>query len=581
MKMKHRRKGFILCSIAIVIFSACAQSTPEIRPSPVFVTLAPTDQAPTNQIPTNQAATITISTPTAVPPVAVERTIGASVPALLREKLEALNLPASVGLNLDVSPSADSSKPDELQIQWLYALVAPFPTVRDGVTSDELRAAWNGSASPDLFDGQPILMDESTVAAFTALWGPPASGSVRSVEAGQLLDTAWSDSTWAIIPFESLSPRWKVLTVDGQSPIRKGFDAANYPLIVPFTLQTSADADPASLSPLSSNYDSSKLTTVVMTGVTALVRATAFKMEKKGVTYPGEGVRDLLREADIAHISNEIPFLTGCPFPNPNSARLVFCSDPKYMDLLTDVGVDVVELTGNHFADYGKGAMAETLSIYKSNNVPYFGGGADLQDSSQPALFEINGNKIAFLGCNRPDIDGPKVASEGHSGAAPCDFDYFTAKILELKSQGYLVIFTFQWYEDYAPPPNPQQVGDFKRVADAGATIVSGSQAHLAKTMEFYNDSFIHYGLGNLFFDQMGNFDWMPDGIRREFLDRYVIYAGRLISVELITAMLEDFSQPRLMTDAERAEFLEEYFIDSGWLTREGLAMPLSGTSGP
>jgi poly-gamma-glutamate capsule biosynthesis protein CapA/YwtB (metallophosphatase superfamily) len=143
------------------------------------------------------------------------------------------------------------------------------------------------------------------------------------------------------------------------------------------------------------------------------------------------------------------------------------------------------------------------------------------------------------------------------------------------------VIFTLQWYEDYAPPPNPQQVDDFKRVADAGATIVSGSQAHLAKTMEFYNDSFIHYGLGNLFFDQMGNFDWMPDGIRREFLDRYVIYAGRLISVELITAMLEDFSQPRLMTDAERAEFLEEYFIDSGWLTREGLAMPLSGTSGP
>src|SRR4030095_6229468 len=117
--------------------------------------------------------------------------------------------------------------------------------------------------------------------------------------------------------------------------------------------------DLASLNLLSSNYDSSKLTTVILTGVTALVRATAFKMEQKGITYPGEKIRDLLRDADIAHISNEIPFLTGCPYPNPNSARLVFCSDSKYMGLLTDVGVDVVELTGNHFADYGKAAMEE------------------------------------------------------------------------------------------------------------------------------------------------------------------------------------------------------------------------------
>jgi len=84
--------------------------------------------------------------------------------------------------------------------------------------------------------------------------------------------------------------------------------------------------------------------------------------------------------------------------------------------------------------------------------------------------------------------------------------------------------------------------------------------------MEFYGDAFIHYGLGNMFFDQMGDQDWMPRGIRREFFDRYVIYDGRLISVELITAMLEDYSRPRLMTEQERAVFLQEYFFYSGWV---------------
>jgi poly-gamma-glutamate synthesis protein (capsule biosynthesis protein) len=111
-----------------------------------------------------------------------------------------------------------------------------------------------------------------------------------------------------------------------------------------------------------------------------------------------------------------------------------------------------------------------------------------------------------------------------------------------LKAQGYLVIFTFQWFEDYYAAPNPKQVLDFQLVADAGATIVSGSQAHFPKTMEFYNDTFIHYGLGNLFFDQMGNLAWMPEGIRREFIDRYVIYNGKLISVELTTTCLKILS---------------------------------------
>jgi hypothetical protein len=84
--------------------------------------------------------------------------------------------------------------------------------------------------------------------------------------------------------------------------------------------------------------------------------------------------------------------------------------------------------------------------------------------------------------------------------------------------------------------------------------------------MEFRNDSFIHYGLGNLFFDQMGDQDWMPKGIRREFLDRYVIYEGKLLSIELITAMLEDYARPRLMRESERRAFLQDYFYYSGWI---------------
>jgi hypothetical protein len=529
----------------------------------IQATANPLPQITQESFPINSSVQIVTSTPEPY-----DVFIGDSVPPALREQVDGLK----VRLGVSRFP-AEEPLPNEIRIEWVYALVAPFPTVTDGVTFDELYIAWSEGTAPAAFNGHPLLMEESTLAAFTALWDEPAVGSVRVVVADQILDTAWSEMpAWAIIPFEALEPKWKVLTVDGQSPIRKEFEISTYPLVVPFTLQSSDDFQTLHLP--SQNYDPSKLTTIIMTGVTALVRATAFTMELKGTTYPGEKIRDLMREADLTHVSNEIPFFTGCTYPKPNQTALIFCSDPKYIDLLIDIGADVIELTGNHFADRGAVGMLETIEIYKENNLTYFGGGMDLQDSLKPALFEVNGNKVAFIGCNKPDVHRFPTATDFQPGAAPCDFSYFTQKINQLKAEGYVVISTFQWNESYGAHPSPQQIRDFQLMADSGASIVSGSQAHYAQLMEFHNDSFIHYGLGNLFFDQMGDQDWMPPGIRREFLDRYVIYDGKLISVELITAMLEDYSRPRLMTAQERAGFLQEYFFYSGWI-------PFSATPTP
>jgi len=355
---------------------------------------APLPQITQESIPITASIQIVTSTP-------VAKFVGDAVPPALRKQLEGLNA------RLDISTSLSQKlPPNEKQIQWVYALVAPFPTATDGMTSEELKLAWAQGTAPAPFTGHPLLMEESTLAALTALWGKPADGSVQVLPADQLLDTAWSEtSAWAIIPFESLEPKWKVLTVDGQSPIRKKFDISKYPLVASFILQTS---DKSQLSDIpASNYDPSKLTTIIMTGVTALVRATALTMEIKGTLYPGEKIRDLMREADITHVSNEIPFFTGCTYPKPDQVALVFCSDPKYMDLLTDIGTDVIELTGNHFADRGSAGMLETIAIYNKDKIPYFGGGTDLQDSLKPANTGLKAilaykNILAVANCFTP-----------------------------------------------------------------------------------------------------------------------------------------------------------------------------------
>jgi poly-gamma-glutamate synthesis protein (capsule biosynthesis protein) len=544
---KKNQKLYYVLIVLSVLFSSC---TPQANAAPISTQIIPL---------TSPASELTDG------PSGLQ--VGTAVPASLREQTQSWNVPSSSFVMLDVSTPVTPAT--ATHVPWVYVLVAPFPTVTDGVSIDELKNTWLHNDIPLAFNGQPLLMDGSTMAAFTTLWGTPAAGAVKTIPADQLLETAWSElPSWAIIPFESLEPKWKVLTVDGQSPIRKKFDIASYPLVVNFAVQSSPDLQP-STSNLEPNYDPSKLTTVMMTGVTALVRATAWTMERKGVLYPGDAIRDTLREADIAHISNEIPFSTGCPDPKPDQIALVFCSDPKYIDLLLDIGTDVVELTGNHFADRGPQGMIETIGMYKENNLPYFGGGLDLNDSLKPALFDINGSKIAFIGCNRPDTGAFPTATDQRPGAAPCEFDILHQTVSDLKAQGYVVIATFQWVESYDPIAHEAQIADFQGMVDAGADIVSGSQAHYPQNMEFYKNSFIHYGLGNLFFDQME-----PDNIQREFLDRYVIYNGKFISTELITARLEDYSRPRLMTGQDRFNFLTEYFQLSGWTSPAPTATP-------
>jgi len=278
-----------------------------------------------------------------------------------------------------------------------------------------------------------------------------------------------------------------------------------------------------------------------------------------GLDYPAWNIGETLKAADITHISNEVPFYTGCPYPDPRQEDLVFCSNPKYIELLELIGTDVVELTGNHFQDYGSEATLQTLEMYKERQWPYFGGGENLEDARKPALLTHNGNRFAFIGCNPV---GPPFAwaAETQPGAAPCyDYEWMKTEIAGLTEKGYIVIATFQYIEYYDPIPTDRHVEDFRMIADAGATIVSGSQAHIPQAMEFYEGSFIHYGLGNLFFDQM-------DGpSRREFLDRHVFYEGQHISTELLTAMLEDFARPRPMRTEERRVFLERMFGVSGW----------------
>ncbi|MCI0727918.1 MAG: CapA family protein, partial [Chloroflexi bacterium] len=123
-----------------------------------------------------------------------------------------------------------------------------------------------------------------------------------------------------------------------------------------------------------------------------------------------------------------------------------------------------------------------------------------------------------------------------------------------------LVIATLQYLEHYQYEAWSRQQRDFKALAEAGAMAVSGSQGHHAQGFAFHQGSFIHFGLGNLIFDQM-----QFRGTRQTFIDVYLIYDGRLLNVDLWTGLIENYARPRPMTAEEREQLLAAVFEASGW----------------
>ena len=167
---------------------------------------------------------------------------------------------------------------------WTYLLVAPLYSNFDNVQFSDLSSFWSSGPNSDL-EISSLFMSEESNLFLSQFWGTPFADGLSIFDNELILDEIWYDPTaLAIIPFDQLEPSYKVISVDNHNPLTSYKDDDSYLLTFPIYLSMS---DPALLQPFQvtdiSNFDSSKLTSVVLTGVTAMVRDTAVIMERPSV----------------------------------------------------------------------------------------------------------------------------------------------------------------------------------------------------------------------------------------------------------------------------------------------------------
>ena len=296
--------------------------------------------------------------------------------------------------------------------------------------------------------------------------------------------------------------------------------------------------------------------TFAQTGVTALSRGMNAKMRQVGDgNYFSEKIAGFLSGFDLTHTSNEASFTDAASSEN-------ICSDKRFMDTLTSIGLDIVELTGNHNEDCGDEAARQSIDMYNQNNIKIVGGGKTAEEAAQPLQISNKESNITFLAYN---LSTGGATYDATPGANQYYEENAVKEITAAKERGDFVLVDIQYYEcsayaseyedptcDRADSAAGNQVGFFRHLIDLGADMVVGTSAHQPQTFELYGDGVIYYGLGNLFFDQI----WWP-GTTRSLVLAHYFYNGKLLQTKIVPTVYDSTMQTKLLDKETSKWFLE------------------------
>ena len=367
----------------------------------------------------------------------------------------------------------------------------------------------------------------------------------------ELLDESFKVAhNFELIPVSELDFSKKLLSLNGQYYLDNFDSGAVYRTISFDSEKFGEEIEPLVANIFKKEFPTKDSTlTFAQTGVTALSRRMNTRLNAMGgdATYFSAEIGPFLSAFDITHTSNESSFSNYASGAN-------ICSDKRFIDTLTGIGLDVVELTGNHNQDCGDQAALDTIDIYNEKEIKIVGGGKTATEAATPLEINQKGTGITMLAFNQSTggatLDNTPGANQYYETTA-------AEQIKEAKARGDLVVVDIQYYEcnayastyedpicDAANSSAGDQVGFFRHLIDLGADIVVGTSAHQAQTFELYGDGVIYYGLGNLFFDQT---DW--PGTTRSLVLAHYFYNGKLLQTKLVGTVYGQDMQTKLLDE--------------------------------
>lgn len=215
------------------------------------------------------------------------------------------------------------------------------------------------------------------------------------------------------------------------------------------------------------------------------------------------GLLDEMKQVDVMMINNEFTY-TSRGTPTPEKA-FTFRADPQNVEILNDMGVDLVSLANNHAYDYGEVSLLDTLDTLENAGIQYVGAGRNIEEAVKPSIIEKNGLKIAILSATQIErLDRPdtKEATADAAGVFRCwQPDRLLQEIKNAKDSNDFVVVYVHWGTENTVELDWAQKDQVKKYVEAGADLIIGDHPHCLQQLEYVEGVPVIYSLGNFWFN--------------------------------------------------------------------------------
>ena len=217
---------------------------------------------------------------------------------------------------------------------------------------------------------------------------------------------------------------------------------------------------------------------------------------------------------------------------------------PDGLTEMAAAGVEVANLGNNHSQDFGKEAMLDGIRNLSTVGVAPVGVGRTSSLASIPALFDINGWRLAIVGFGGVRPHDAWVASDDRAGMADGDtIETMVAAVEAASSVADFVLVTIHWGVEFDTTPRSEDVERAEAMIAAGADAIFGHHPHRLQPLETVAGRPVFWSLGNFVWPEM-SLASATTGVAR-----VVISPEGEVSACLIPALIESSGHPILTAE--------------------------------
>ncbi|REK40727.1 MAG: CapA family protein [Actinobacteria bacterium] len=279
------------------------------------------------------------------------------------------------------------------------------------------------------------------------------------------------------------------------------------------------------------------------TGDVALDPVYIPALASNGYDHAWSGLNGLFLADDITVINLEcVPSDLGAALDK----TFTFRCPTEGLPSMAANGIEVANMGNNHSGDFGKEALVDGRQQLIEAGVAPVGAGKDAYEAGEPALFEVNGWKIAVIGFGGVAPSGSWYATTSSPGMRSGDDTPSMVRAVEAASAvADIVVVTIHWGYELDTTPRIEDIERAEAMIAAGADVIFGHHQHRLNPLEYIDGKPVFWGLGN--------FVWPHNSVpsATTAVARVVVNPDGTLDACMIDAFIATHGRPEITGEAE------------------------------